>query len=66
MKHASFTAKTMKASSGKGLAYGGHPPQGATVFTAPPQKKRTPESVLDDWEGEPIGVQTWRMFSTSL
>lgn len=43
------TAKAMNALSGKGLACGGHPPQGTTVITAPPQQKRTPESVLDDW-----------------
>jgi len=42
------TAKGTKALSGKGLACGGHPPQRTAVFTAPPQKKRTPESVLDD------------------
>jgi hypothetical protein len=43
------TAKGMKALSGKGLACGGYPPQGTAVFTAPPQKKRTPESVLHDF-----------------
>jgi hypothetical protein len=34
------TAKGMKALSGKGLACGGHPPQGTAVFTAPPQKEK--------------------------
>ena len=43
------TAKAMNALSGKGLACGGHPPQETAVITAPPQKKRTPESVLDDF-----------------
>jgi hypothetical protein len=53
------TAKAMNALSGKGLACGGYPPQGTAVFTAPPQKKRTPESVLDDlvrWRG----VRDWQ------
>ena len=39
----------MNALSGKGVARGGHPPQERAVITAPPQKKRTPESVLDDF-----------------
>lgn len=43
------TAKAINSLSGKGLACGGHPPQETAVITAPPQKKRTPESVLNDF-----------------
>ena len=47
---AASTAKAMNAFSGKVLARGGHPPQEReAVITAPPQKKRTPESVTDDF-----------------
>ena len=57
------TAKAMNALSGKGLACGGHPPQRTAVFTAPPQKKRTPESVLDDLVS--VGeVRDWRSWQS--
>ena len=39
------TAKAMNALSGKGLACGGHPPQGTAVFTAPPQNRSCEYSI---------------------
>ena len=39
------TAKAMKALSGKGLACGGHPPQGTAVITAPPQNRSCEYSI---------------------
>jgi hypothetical protein len=35
----------MKALSGKGLACGGHPPQGTAVITAPPQNRSCEYSI---------------------